>query len=95
MIRYKCVKCGGLLESPSSMAGQQDQCPLCGKTYTVPQKKTRTPLALGVMAAVGVIVVLAAILLWAVGQEPKRSEDTRAVFRKAVVSHVDLPMSIV
>jgi len=26
MIQYKCGKCGALLESPSSMAGQEDKC---------------------------------------------------------------------
>ena len=36
MIKYKCPKCGEPLESPSSMAGQKDQCPLCRCLYIVP-----------------------------------------------------------
>lgn len=37
MIRYKCSKCGTILESPSSMAGHEEKCPECGVTIAVPQ----------------------------------------------------------
>ena len=37
MIRYACTRCGALLESPTSLVGQQDRCPVCGQVCTVPE----------------------------------------------------------
>lgn len=36
MIQYKCPKCGALLESPASLTGQYDECPLCHSKVPVP-----------------------------------------------------------
>lgn len=36
MVRYGCPKCRVLLESPDSMAGQTDQCPICGHQFVLP-----------------------------------------------------------
>lgn len=43
MIQYKCAKCGATLESPSSMAGQEDKCPLCGQKCIVPRREGEKP----------------------------------------------------
>lgn len=52
MIRYKCPGCGVLLESPSSMAGQQDRCPMCGCGMAV------IPLGDGVIDIAGIVTAL-------------------------------------
>jgi len=36
MIRYKCSKCLAQLDSPNSLAGQQEKCPNCGVQVTIP-----------------------------------------------------------
>ena len=36
MIRYECRSCGALLESPDSLAGEDDTCPTCGHANRVP-----------------------------------------------------------
>ena len=36
MIRYQCPKCGTELESPDSIAGQEDSCSVCGQASIVP-----------------------------------------------------------
>lgn len=36
MIRYRCPKCGELLESPSSLAGREDECLSCNAKVLVP-----------------------------------------------------------
>ncbi len=72
MINYKCAKCGATLESPGSMAGQQDKCPICGQVCVVPQPRNRVPI---ILAACGggvavVVLVVAAVWLW-----PHRNES--------------------
>jgi DNA-directed RNA polymerase subunit RPC12/RpoP len=39
MIAYGCARCGVLLESPESLAGKPDKCPLCGQQNIVPPPK--------------------------------------------------------
>ncbi|MHC4716836.1 MAG: hypothetical protein ACYS5V_07700 [Planctomycetota bacterium] len=65
MIRYKCVKCGELLESPDSLAGQRDTCPLCGGFCVVPRKasRRRLPTVVAVAAGAAAIVIVAVIFL--------------------------------
>ena len=41
MIQYRCTKCGTILESPDSMVGQEDKCPLCGQVCVVPAPMPR------------------------------------------------------
>lgn len=36
---YGCARCGVLLESPESLAGKPDRCPLCGQQNIVPPQK--------------------------------------------------------
>ena len=43
MIQYECVKCGSELESPESLAGQVDTCPVCRTPNRVPQLPPATP----------------------------------------------------
>jgi S1-C subfamily serine protease len=39
-IKYRCVHCGGGLESEARFAGKQDTCPMCGKATPVPIHST-------------------------------------------------------
>jgi len=64
MIQYACAKCGAMLESPRSLAGQQDKCPLCGHVCIVPSAKPRVALILGLAGLCAVLVAAAAIVLW-------------------------------
>ena len=64
MIKYKCANCGATLESPSSMAGQEDKCPLCGHLCTVPESKGQTPLVLGICGGSAALVVLVVAIVW-------------------------------
>jgi formylglycine-generating enzyme required for sulfatase activity len=43
MIQHKCGKCGAILESPSSMVGQEEVCVECGATTIVPPSPGMTP----------------------------------------------------
>ncbi|MBN1942140.1 MAG: hypothetical protein JW849_02495 [Phycisphaerae bacterium] len=69
MIRYECQHCGTTLESPSEMAGKEDQCPLCRQMCTVPQKqdKSRNILYFLLAIAGGVIIVLVVIIVLLLG----------------------------
>lgn len=71
MIRYKCSKCGAILENPKSMAGQQDKCPLCGHVCTVTESKGRMPLIVGICGGgvALVVLVMAIVWLWPHGNE--------------------------
>ncbi len=40
MIRYQCIGCKAVLESPSHMQGQADKCGTCGQTNRVPGSST-------------------------------------------------------
>jgi len=40
-VRYKCAKCKSVLKSPSALAGQSDQCPICGHSNVVPRRRKR------------------------------------------------------
>jgi len=39
MIKYQCNKCGNSLETPDSMSGQTEVCPICKKPNPVPASK--------------------------------------------------------
>jgi len=39
MIKYQCNKCGNSLETPDSMSGQTEVCPICKKSNPVPASK--------------------------------------------------------
>ena len=68
MIRYNCRKCGTLLESPDSLIGKEDTCPICNTASVVPQPKSRGRRAgLLWISAATVAVLVAAVLtvvLW-------------------------------
>ena len=65
MIQYSCVKCGSMLESPNSMAGRADKCPLCGATCIVPYVagQGRLPVIVAGGGIVLAIIIVAVILL--------------------------------
>lgn len=73
MIRYKCPKCRATLESPRSMAGQPDRCPMCGQVCLVPARRHPIPLILGGCAAVVVVAVCAFFLLVSRSTEPEKA----------------------
>lgn len=79
MIQYNCPQCGEALESPSSLAGKQDTCPLCGYACTIPQAPSRKPIILATAgAAVAVLTVALLLLLWPYEDEPSDpSRDQR------------------
>ena len=65
MVTYKCPDCGTGLESPSSMAGQEDTCPVCNGLSVVPRRRAhrRAVIAcvLGVFALSACTVVYIAM----------------------------------
>ncbi len=70
MSRYKCVKCRAVLESPASLVGQEDTCPVCGHVCVVPQPGTRILIRLAACAGgVAVVAVLGYVLWWPEGEE--------------------------
>ncbi len=72
MARYKCPGCGARLESPSSMAGQDDKCPICGHVCTVPRGLRNMPLIAGACALL-VLGIVAACVYWAGGNRTTRT----------------------
>jgi len=78
MIAYKCPTCRSVLDNPSSMAGNEDQCPICGKTHTVPGVRNRLPVILAVSVGVGVAGIMAVVLFW-VSHRGHPSHETRTV----------------
>jgi len=68
MIRYTCGQCGAKLESPDSMGGELDKCPMCGFACAVPRPKPpkrRAFLIVGGAAGVLVGAVLAVVITFA------------------------------
>ncbi len=64
MISYRCSKCGAELESPSSLAGQEDKCPACGHVCAVPKIKGRMPLIMGICGGGAAVVLLVVGIFW-------------------------------
>ena len=78
MIRYSCPSCGASLESPTSLAGQFDECPLCMSKNTVPtspsNRGSRSPSALvWASCIVGLGILLAVLCVWWFIAAPKRA----------------------
>ncbi len=63
MISYKCLECGGEMNSPESLAGQEEKCPACGHVCAVPKIKGRMPLILGICGGAAAVVVLAVVVV--------------------------------
>ena len=83
MIRYKCSQCSAKLESPVSLAGELDKCPMCGYECSVPNPrnpKRRAFMILGGAAGVLTGAVLAVAITLALtsgaGPSPSPSNDT-------------------
>ena len=73
MIKYKCPKCGATLESPSSMAGQNDQCPSCKHACKVPERKKRRRILVGSCIGAGLVLVIGLALVLAHAARGPRS----------------------
>lgn len=86
MIRYKCTKCAATLESPSSLAGQKEACPVCGTVCAVPKKNRRASLLVLMICGGGVwvlIIAVACIFLWApVHESVERPQNPSLAGRK-------------
>ncbi|MCD4823995.1 MAG: hypothetical protein K8S55_05270 [Phycisphaerae bacterium] len=63
MIRYKCIKCGSTLESSSSMAGQEDKCPVCGQVCVVPKSIRRVLIIISVCGGGFLLLCVVAVVL--------------------------------
>ncbi|HAU37726.1 MAG TPA: hypothetical protein DCX07_08425, partial [Phycisphaerales bacterium] len=64
MIRYPCPRCGAQLESPASLAGRSDACPVCGTVCEVPAAASRKPVIVAcVLSAVVAAGVTVAVVL--------------------------------
>jgi tetratricopeptide (TPR) repeat protein len=66
MIKYSCPKCHAQLESPSSLGGKYDECPLCrSKNVVLSPRKSKRKLwwVCGGLAGV-VLLACAGVLLW-------------------------------
>ena len=68
MVKYTCPKCQAWLESPSSLAGQHDECPLCHAKVLVPraQPSRRRWLVLG-GCTVGLVLAGSIALIFSAG----------------------------
>lgn len=84
MIKHKCTRCGAILESPSSMIGQEDICPICRQKFTVisnvKEGGISGKLIVAGIVAVGLLVVIAFSLGMAFSSVPQKGEaiETRA-----------------
>ena len=47
MIRFRCAKCGAMLESPPAQVGHEETCPTCGEKLVVPPPRRRIGRLLG------------------------------------------------
>ena len=77
MIRYRCAKCRALLESPSSLAGQHEECPLCGTKNVVPHSGEPGPglwFAFGGLVGLAVLA-LATVVVWQTTRHSQRPES--------------------
>lgn len=72
IIKYRCVHCGGGLDSEGRFAGKQDTCPMCGKATPVPPMSTvglgafflfhRKAIALTIAACI--VVTVGSVSAW-------------------------------
>jgi len=71
-IKYRCARCGRLLESQGSLAGREDTCPACGKAMTVPLQSTtgaraflrKMPKAVHIGTAAALLVAITSLAAW-------------------------------
>ena len=74
MIRYTCPNCHALLESPSKMAGQNDECPLCMSTHVVPTKGNHAWLWLGGILTALIIITSMSLFVWQLAKQKPHGE---------------------
>lgn len=86
MIEYECPECGEPLESPDSLVGKMDTCPVCGSCFVLANRAGRVQFGIALGIAVIAALALAVALLVAVGRrrpaENSGTEQTGAAHRE-------------
>jgi len=84
MIRYACPQCGAKLESPDSLGGELDKCPMCGYECAVPRpkppKRRAFPIvggAAGLLAGAALAVAITFALTSGTGPSPLQPKGNR------------------
>ena len=75
MITYKCRKCRAALESPSSLAGQEDECPSCRYVNIVPMPAKRLWLVVAACAGLAATGLTVALVFWFKGHDPQQGSS--------------------
>ena len=97
MVEYECPACGEPLQSPDSLVGQMDTCPVCGSCFplTGRSKKAQILIVVAVTVAVVTALVLALVLVSAPtgpAEVPTEGETGRRTGTKTkVVPATNLP----
>ena len=98
MVRYKCPKCRGLLESSPSLVGKYDECPLCHAKVLVPSAPassvSQKKIIIGVIGAIAVVAAGFCIWFFAIRDTWERDHSSQilALHDQAteLTSHNDL-----
>ncbi len=80
-ISYQCLKCKARLVVAAELSGQKEECPRCGFTQRVPEKKSRRVLIAAVVFA-GVLVVggvLMAVMVMGKNEPHSRKDEEHEV----------------
>lgn len=83
MIKHKCIKCGAILESPESMTGREDICPICRQKFIVIQKAKSGISGKMIVAcsfAVGLLIVISFSLGGAMNSQPSQHNATETKY---------------
>ena len=67
-IQYNCKKCGNLLESPTSMLGQEDQCPICKNICILHEQKKQYSKLLIISSGAAIVLIIVTLFFLARGE---------------------------
>ncbi len=79
MIRYRCTRCGAVLENPSSLAGRHERCLRCGTMCRVPTRHTLLLIALAIMYAG--LIIGTSVALQLLAQRPEKTSHSEPAAR--------------